>query len=426
MTTFIVFVATILLLVGVHELGHFLAAKLLRVGVLEFAIGFGPAIWAKKRGKTRYSLRLFPLGGYVRLAGEGPEIGDYAPEETYYGRPAWVRFLVALSGPAFNLALAFLLALGAFLFIGLPRLRVAGLVPGKPAEAVLQVGDIILAVEGKEVWNLGEVGERIQAKAPDPVRFRILRGEQEMEVAIIPVYSEEEGRYLVGGYFQPQVVFAEIQNLKPLSPLSAAGLRPGDVVVGACDKPVRSFLEWYSLLRKGCGSFTIRRGDQILTLELPELPSDLTSLFEGAEFRSLPMVYGRIGFQRATVLAAQQVGMAFSLIVETLKAMARREIPAGEAVSGPVGIAGIISAGITAGPLVAILLIAVISVNLALFNLLPIPALDGSRMLFALFEILSGRRVSPKVETFVHTLGFILLLGLLFWITVRDIFRLFG
>lgn len=426
MVTFLVFVGTILLLVGFHELGHFLAAKLLRVGVLEFAIGFGPAIWARTRGKTRYSLRLFPLGGFVRLAGEGPETGDYAPEETYYGRPAWVRFLVGLSGPAFNLALAFLLSLGAFLFIGLPRLRVAGLVPGKPAEEVLQVGDVILTVEGKEVWNVGEVGERIQAKAPEPVLFRILRGEQELEVSIAPVYSEEEGRYLVGGYFQPQVVFAEIQNLKPLSPLSAAGLRPGDVIVGACDKPVRSFLEWYSLLSEGCRSLTIRRGDQILTLKLPELPSDLTSLFEGAEFRSLPMVYGQIGFQRAMVLAAQQVGMAFSVIVETLKAMARREIPAGEAVSGPLGIAGIISAGITAGPLVVILLIAVISVNLALFNLLPIPALDGSRMLFALFEILSGRRVSPKVETFAHTLGFVLLLALLLLITVRDIFRLFG
>ena len=426
MTTFLVFVATILLLVGVHELGHFLAAKLLRVGVLEFAIGFGPAIWAKKRGKTRYSLRLFPLGGYVRLAGEGPEIGEYAPEETYYGRPAWVRFLVGLSGPAFNLALAFVLAWGAFLFIGLPRLRVAGLVPGKPAEEVLRVGDVLLAVEGKEVWNLGEVGERIQAKAPDPVRFRIVRDNEEMEVSILPVYSEEEGRYLVGGYFQPQVVLAEIQDLKPLSPLSAAGLRPGDVIVSACDKPVRSFLEWYALLTEGCRSLTVRRGDQILALELPELPSGLASLFEGAEFRSLPMVYGRIGFPKATALAAQQVGMAFSVIVETFKAMARKEIPAGEAVSGPVGIAGIISAGITAGPLVVLLLIAVISVNLALFNLLPIPALDGARMLFALFEMATGRRVSPRVETLVHTLGFILLLGLLVLITARDILRLFG
>jgi regulator of sigma E protease len=106
--------------------------------------------------------------------------------------------------------------------------------------------------------------------------------------------------------------------------------------------------------------------------------------------------------------------------------MLAREIPAGEAVSGPVGIAGVLSAGIAAGPLVVILLIAVISVNLALFNLLPIPALDGARMLFALFEMVTGRRVSPKVETLVHTLGFILLLGLLVLITARDILRLFG
>jgi regulator of sigma E protease len=133
-----------------------------------------------------------------------------------------------------------------------------------------------------------------------------------------------------------------------------------------------------------------------------------------------------VGTTWAAALAGQQVVQAFSVIVQTLRAMLAREIPAGEAVSGPVGIAGVLSAGIAAGPLVVILLIAVISVNLALFNLLPIPALDGARMLFALFEMVTGRRVSPKVETLVHTLGFILLLGLLVLITARDILRLFG
>lgn len=423
MTTFLVFLGTILVLVGVHELGHFLAAKLLRVGVLELAIGFGPAVWTWRRGKTRYSLRIFPLGGYVRLAGEGLEVGDYPYEETYYGRPAWVRFLVALSGPVFNVLLALVLAFCAFFFLGLPRLRVAGLVPGKPAEEALQIGDVILAVEGKTVWDAGEIGKIIQAQAPEPVRFHILRDGKELEVAITPVYSAEDGRYLVGGRFGPQVILAEIQKLAPLSPLSAVGLRAGDVIIGACDKPIRSFWEWRVALSEGCRLVQVRRDEQILSFEITV---DLENIFSGAEFKALPMVYGRVGARRAGTLAAQQVGLAFSVIVETLKAMVRREIPAGEAVSGPVGIAGLISAGVAAGPLVVILLIAVISVNLALFNLLPIPALDGARMLFALVEVLTRRRVPPKVETLVHTLGFLLLLGLLILITVRDILRIFG
>lgn len=423
MTTFLVFIGTILLLVGFHEFGHFLAAKLLGVGVMEFAIGFGPTLGTWRRGKTRYSLRLLPLGGYVRLAGEGPDVGEFPAEETYYGRPPWTRFLLALAGPAFNVFLALLLAFAGFLFIGLPRLRVAGLVPGKPAEKVLAIGDVVLALEGQPVWNIGEIGRIVQERAPNPLRFSILRDGETLEVSVTPVYSEEEGRYLVGGYFQPQVIFAEIQTLKPLSPLSAAGLRPGDAVVEACGTPVRSFLEWYAALAEGCRSVRVRRGEERVSLELPQ---EVPNLFEGAEFRALPMVYGRIGAGQAGALAAQQVGQAFYVIVETLKAMVAREIPAGEAVSGPVGIAGLLSAGIAAGPLVVLLLVAVISVNLALFNLLPIPALDGARMLFALFEMVTRRRVSPRVETLVHTLGFVLLLGLLVLITARDILRIFG
>lgn len=423
MITFLVFVGTILLLIGAHELGHFLAAKALGMGVLEFAIGFGPALWTWRRGKTTYSLRLFPLGGYTRLAGEGPEVGDFLPEETYYGRPAWTRFLVALAGPTFNVFLAFLLAFAGFLFIGLPRLRVAGLVPGKPAEEALRIGDIILAVEDQNVWSTEEIGRLIQGQAPNPVHFRILRDGEELEVAITPAYSPEDSRYIVGAFFQPQVIFAEIEKLEPLSPLSAAGFRPGDLIVGACDTPVRSFVEWYVALTEGCRSVKVRRGENLLTLELS---ADTKDLFSGVVFRTLPMAYGRIGTGSAANLAGQQVVQAFSVIVETLRAMAAREIPAGEAVSGPVGIAGLLSQGIAAGPLVALLLIAVISVNLALFNLLPIPALDGARMLFALFEMLTRRRVSPKVETLVHTLGFILLLGLLILITARDLLKLFG
>ncbi len=423
MTTFLVFAGTILLLVGVHELGHFLAAKLLRVGVLEFAIGFGPALWTWRRGKTRYSLRLLPLGGYVRLAGEGPEVGEFLPEETYYGRPAWVRFLLALTGPAFNALLAILLAFAGFLFIGLPRLRVAGLVPGKPAEEVLKVGDVLLTVDGRDVWSTDDVANIIQSRAPEPVSFKILRDGVELEVSLSPVYSAEGGRYIVGAYFWPQVFLTEVQRLEPLSPLSAAGLRPGDVIVGACDRPVRSTFEWGAAWEEGCRSVQVRRGENVLSLELP---ADFADLFRGAEFRTLPMVYGHIGAWRAATLAGQQVALAFSAIVETLQGLLARKIPAGEAVSGPVGIAGLLSAGIAAGPLVVILLVAVISVNLALFNLLPIPALDGARMLFSLVEILTHRRVPPKVETLIHTLGFLLLLGLLLLVTARDVLRLFG
>lgn len=423
MSTLLLFLATILLLVGAHEFGHFLAAKLVRIGVMEFAIGFGPPLKSWRRGKTTYTLRLLPLGGYVRLAGEAWEAGDFAPEETYYGRPAWARLLVALAGPTSNILLALVLAFSAYWFIGLPRLRVAALTPGKPAEQALKIGDVLLAVEGIPVWSTDDVSPLIQARAPQPVRFTVLREGRELELEIAPVFSPEDGRYIVGVYFWPQVVLAELQEVRGLTPLSAAGFRSGDRVVGACGRPIRSYLELLLAVEEGCRDLQVQRGEETVALRLPENAQE--ALAQG-KWRALPLAYGHVGAQRALVLAGQQVGQAFSLIVETLRAMAARRIPAGEAVSGPVGIAAILAEGLAAGPLVVLLLIAVISVNLALFNLLPIPALDGSRLLFALFEMATHRRVPPRVETLVHTLGFLLLFGLLLFITARDILRFFG
>ncbi|MCS7217025.1 MAG: RIP metalloprotease RseP [Candidatus Bipolaricaulota bacterium] len=423
MSTLALFLVTILVLVGFHELGHFLAAKLVRIGVVEFAIGFGPPLRTWKRGKTRYSLRLLPLGGYVRLAGEGWDPGEFPAEETYYGRPAWARLLVALLGPAFNLLLALVLAFAGFGLIGLPRLRVAGLVPGRPAEQALQVGDVLLAVEGRPIWSTDEVGPLVQARAPEPVRFHILREGRPLEVALTPVYALEEQRYLVGAYFLPQVTLAELEEVPPLTLLSAAGFRGGDRVVEACGRPVRSQLELLLAVEEGCREVRVQRAEGLVSLPLPE---DAGRAFAQGRWRALPMVYGPIGLGRALRLAGQQVGQALFLVAAALQALVARRLPAGEAVSGPVGIAALLAEGLAAGPLVVLLLIAVISVNLALFNLLPIPALDGSRLLFALVELLTRRRVPPQVETLVHTLGFVLLLGLLILITARDLLRLFG
>lgn len=423
MSTFALFLMTILVLVGFHELGHFLAAKLVRIGVVEFAIGFGPPLRTWRRGKTRYSLRLFPLGGYVRLAGEGWDAGDFPPEETYYGRPAWARLLVALCGPAFNLLLALVLSFAGFWLIGLPRLRVAGLVPERPAEKALRVGDIVLAVDGKPVWSTDEIGPLIQARAPEPVRFQIQRESEVLEISINPAYSEEDGRYIVGAYFLPQVALAELVEVPSLTPLSAAGFRSGDRIVEACGKPVRSYLELLIAVEEGCKEVRIQRGEEFLVLSLPETAAQA---LEAGKWRVLPLVYGKIGLSRSLTLAGQQVGQALFFVAAAIQALVARRIPAGEAVSGPVGIAAVLAEGLAAGPLVVLLLIAVISVNLALFNLLPIPALDGSRFLFALFELVTRRRVPPRVETLVHTLGFVLLLGLLLLITARDLLRLFG
>ncbi|GAB4304726.1 MAG: RIP metalloprotease RseP [Candidatus Bipolaricaulota bacterium] len=423
MTTFLVFVGTILFLIGVHEGGHFFAAKLLGIAVEEFSLGFGPPLWTRKRGETRYSVRAFPLGGFVRLAGEAEAATDVPFERTYYGQPAWKRFVLSLCGPLANVVLAVAVVLGAILGLGLPRPLVAGLVPGKPAAEVLEVGDVIVAIEGRSVWATDDVGATIRAVAPAPVTFRIRRGVEEQDVTVAPVFSDEDGRWLVGAYFLPQVVLAQVEELTAGGAWLRAGFLPGDRIVAACGDPVESFFDLYARWEEGCRDALVERDGTRLTLPVPD---SVEALFSDASFRTLPPVYDRPPVGEGLALSFQEIGRAMAGFVAAIRGFLTRTIPAGEAVTGPVGIAAVLGQGVQAGPLVLLLLVALISVNLALFNLIPFPALDGARMAFALYEILTRRKVSPRVEMAVHAAGFAILVGLLILVTFQDLRRLFG
>ncbi|HIP99943.1 TPA: RIP metalloprotease RseP [Candidatus Bipolaricaulota bacterium] len=422
--TWLLLLAVILVLVAAHEGGHFLAAKLLGVAVEEFAIGFGPVLFSRKRGETRYSLRAFPIGGFVRLAGEEGGTSEVPFERTYYGRPAWVRFMVSLAGPVANIVLAGLIVVGAISGFGLPHLQVAGVIPGEPAAGALEVGDVVLEVGGREVWLRDEVGPAIQAAAPGPVRFLLLRRGAELELSITPRWDPDGERYLVGAYFSSRVYLTRLEDLEPGSPLSAAGLRAGDEIVGACGQSVSSLAELYGELEAGCRELTVRRGEGILQAALPELRPD--ELLAGAEFDYLPEVVARPSLPTAVELGIKQISQFFLALGQVIRGLLTGAIPAGQAVAGPVGMAGLFSQGLQVGGLATLLLIAFISLNLAAFNLLPFPALDGARMAFALFEMTTRRKVSPKVEAAIHALGFMLLLALMLLITWRDILRLFG
>ncbi|MEW6217000.1 MAG: RIP metalloprotease RseP [Candidatus Bipolaricaulota bacterium] len=423
MITVLVFVGTILFLIGVHEGGHFLAGKLLGIAVEEFALGFGPAVWTRRRGETRYSLRIFPLGGFVRLAGEAEATTDVPFERTYYGQPAWKRFVLSLCGPVANVILAVAVVLGAILGIGLPRPQVAGLVPGRPAAEVFEVGDVILTIGGRSAWATEDVGAAIRALAPEPVTFGIRRGGERLQVSVAPVLAEEDGRYLVGAYFLPQIILAQIEEVTAGGFWLRAGFLPGDRIVSLCGDDVRSFFDLYARWEAGCREAVVERGGERLALPLPD---SAERLFGDASFRTLPPLYERPPIGEGVALSFKEIGGAMMGFVTAIRGLITRSIPAGEAVTGPVGIATVLGQGVQAGPLVLLLLVALISLNLALFNLIPFPALDGARMAFALYEMVTRRKVSPRVEMAVHAAGFAILFALLLLITFQDLRRLFG
>ena len=424
-----VFILTILFLVGVHELGHFLLAKLTRVWVHEFAIGFGPPIFQWRRGETLYSLRIFPFGGYVRLAGEGPGTDEGIPwERTLPGKHPLIRVLVALAGPVMNLAAAALIAWLGILGFGLPQPRVAALVPDAPAAEYLRVGDVVLGVGGKPIWDwhpdYPELSRRIQEIAPKPVPFTVLRDGKVLSFEIPVKYVADEDRYIVGGYFGPRVLTTEVLELRPGSPLERAGLWKGDVITSACGKHIESATELYLALKGGCRELSVRRDRKTLEISLPDLPPE--KLLVGIVLRALPILYRRPPLGTSFSLVGRWYGETFAGFKRAVELLVKHPKEAGEVVSGPVGIAGVLGLGIQAGGLWVMFIVALISVNLALFNLIPFPALDGSRILFALVELIFRRPIPRKVEAAIHAVGFLLLLGLLLLVTYKDIIRLFG
>ena len=240
--TVLVFLVTILVLVGVHEAGHFLVARACGVYVREFAIGIGPVLVSTKRRSTKYSLRLIPIGGYVLMAGEDRrETGGEVPaDQILYNKPPYVRAAISLSGAFGNILLALVVTFIAVWASTLPVLQVAHVLPGSPAAAVLEPGDRIVAIDGRTIYTVNQITTAIRRAGGGTIELSILRDGNAERVSATPRYSEQDGRYEIGAYFLAVTPTNEVTELEPASPLYAAGVRSGDRIMTVNGKPVET------------------------------------------------------------------------------------------------------------------------------------------------------------------------------------------
>ncbi|HHY35565.1 MAG TPA: RIP metalloprotease RseP [Firmicutes bacterium] len=325
-----------------HELGHFLAGKRFGVFVHEFGLGFGPSLVSFKLGETRYSLKLFPLGGFVRFAGEAGgglsrEDSAVPVERRFYSQPALRKSVIVAAGPVMNLLLAAFLFFLVFSVTGLDRTTpfIGEVIPGKPAaQGGMLPGDRIVAVEGQPVQKWEDMVAVVRRRPGLPTRFVVERNGRQLELVITP--ESVNGVGLIG-----------VQ-----SRLERSRMHPVEGIVSAFKETVYVVTFWV----KG--------------------------------------------------------------LVETIAGKVRPEI------TGPVGISQILGEAASAGIAPFLYLLGAISANLGLINLLPIPALDGSRLLFAAIEGVRGKPVDPEKENFIHFIGFAILMALFVIITYRDIMRL--
>lgn len=444
-TTLIVAIAFIFILgsaVVLHEFGHFIVAKLFKIRVETFSFGFGPRLFGKKWGHTDYRVSAIPLGGYVKLGGdesnaplEGASAPDIPPEEQYNLRPRWQRVLVAVAGPVMNILTALAIPFTAAFIYGVPATPspvVYYVQPGGAADqAGLKTGDRIVSFNGTEnpSWDVITGDALLSPGHALPVVIN--RNGSEMSLTVIPTTRTENGEaagYLdfIPDYGGLPVVVADVT---PGSPAESAGLKEGDrfVVIGGED--VKSSAQVTEYIRSHDAqriAITVERNKQNIQLTTDEQRMD----------GKLGVVVGeQYPLHSATVLSAAKYAYNQNLQIMRLTGKALGQVFSGQrsfrnTVSGPIGIYQATQKSIEKlGWDGVIGMLGFLSLNLGIFNLLPIPVLDGGAIFLLILEgllALIGLSISATVRDRIQQVGFVMVLLLMVFVLANDAIKTFG
>jgi len=428
-TSALAFLFVLGVLIFVHELGHFLMARRIGVRVLTFSLGFGPKLINVKRGDTEYCISAIPLGGYVKMAGENPEDQRTGASDEFLSKGKWQRFQVLVMGPVMNLLLA-LVVMAVVLFQGaqLPAYEQQAVVIGSfadksvGAQAGLKLGDRIATVDGKPVDNWDEFGTVIITKAKRDVSLGIVRAGKPLQISVVP---SAQGKYELGDIGVLPVVHPQIEEIVPGQAAEAAGLQKGDVVMGVGAVNDITYDDLLKTIRASENKpleFHIKRGGALMALIVtPQRRGEEGKI--GATIRQLETRTVDPGALEAVKLSFEKNYEWTKMIFQTLGGLFTHETSVKQ-LMGPVAIADLSGTAAHAGLIPLFSLMAMISLNLGLLNLMPIPVLDGGHIFILALEGLARRDFSMKVKEKMLLGGFVLLLMLMVTVIYNDLMRI--
>jgi regulator of sigma E protease len=435
-TTLLAFLFVLGVLVFIHELGHFLLCRWNGVRVITFSLGFGPKLLKVQRGDTEYCISAIPLGGYVKMAGENPDDPHTGADDEFMAKSKWQRFQILIAGPVMNLllavvVLAFVLLQGADVLAFLDRPAVVGAVqPGSPAEkAGIQPGDTITKFGTADVRTWEHLDMAVASRPERDVEVTVLRNGSEQRFNIRPDLTELKtrngARFEVGAIGVLPDVYPTVAGFVKDKPAEKSGLKPGDQILSIngermvfgsqiaeaiskqpADKPIE-----FRIRRDGVEQtipiVPYREGDRSL---VGLYPSDATVSYKPSFVEAIGMSVKR------------NVEMA-GLILNTLKDLVTGEASPKQ-LMGPVGIAQLSGESAQAGWIALLSLMASISLNLGLLNLMPIPVLDGGHIFIMAIETISRRDFSLQVKEKMLFVGFVLLMTLMVTVIYNDLTRI--
>jgi regulator of sigma E protease len=426
--------------VVIHEFGHFIVAKLFKIRVETFSVGFGPRLFGLKRGHTDYRVSLIPLGGYVKLGGddsnaplEGQSAVDIPREEMFNLRPRWQRILVAVAGPVMNVLTALAIPFIAAMIYGVPATPspvVKYVTPGgAAAQAGFQPGDRIISFNGtaNPSWDVIYGDALLSPNIPLPVVLE--RNGQRLDVTVKPTPRTESSE--TSGHLEfipdyggiPAVISAVGQD----SPAAEAGFKAGDRVVAVGGEEVRSGAQVTEFIRTNDGKAIT------LTVERDGKRSDITTGTRRLPEGKLGITIGdQLPLQEAGVLAAASHAYQSNLQILRLTGKALGQVFTGQrsvrnTLSGPIGIYQAAQKSVeTLGWDGVFGMLGFLSLNLGLFNLLPIPVLDGGAIFLLLIEgllALVGLSISTAIRDRIQQVGFVVVLLLMVFVITNDIVK---
>ncbi len=417
-------------LVFIHEFGHFFVAKLVGIRVETFSFGYGKRLLGVRRKGTDYRISLIPMGGYVKFLGEGEYFTDGGkpslPPDHFLAKTRWERFLVMVMGSAMNIALAVII-FAAINMVGVtvPAYQdekpvIGYLEPGSPAEkAGLEIGDEILSIEGENMKTWDDVEIAVGSKPDRLMNVRVRRNGEEVRTQM---RTEKRTRYALGYAGFTGIILTQVYAPKPGSPAEKAGLLPGDVILEIDGRPVY-YYQFVQTIEKNPGKeldFLLERNGKTLTLKItPRLEGKVGSIGAYVQQQSEPKKYGF--FAAITESVRENVRNAF-LVIRFIK-----DLIVGRAstrqLGGPIEIASFSYMALQMGFLAMLSWIGLISLQLGVINLFPIPVFDGGQIFVLALEAIFRRDFSPKVRQIWMQVGFVIFVFLIVFIILNDVVK---